>query len=412
MIPSLFRAAIVALVIAVPLAGADFTIKLGAADLTKLPYIVPVVAPSATPAASQTFPWFAVGHRIDKEAQVSLFNLDAQGQATGMPVVLKLPEPPGLAERMTFPLSIAFHPSLPLLYAWQDVEALKGDPAPPVDPAWNDLDHLLIYSLDGPAPELLLNLCRGAMFHTGNRAGSIAVDAVHGRLYVPNLRFREKAPADSFGIGWFSLAADGLPIESDEESSEVPTPLPPEKAALERPARAAALRALLAAGKPTGAFRHTPPDNYGFNAPPAGAGFIPISRDVFIVGGTYGPVTWNLADRNAGPGVPDARELCRLSNRITGHPRLPILYASMSGYGYAHAMEHADGYLTLVPQVLYLNGARIRHARGGAYSAQPGGLGHAGRHLPGRDRRHRPVHAGRRIRRVFSKHGHRRTGVF
>src|SRR5262249_60604955 len=71
------------------------------------------------------------------------------------------------------------------------------------------------------------------------------------------------------------------------------------RAARPRAARAAALRIAAAAGKPVGAFRHTPENTYGFGWHPSGAGFVPISRDVFVSGGPYGTVTWNGGDRRA-----------------------------------------------------------------------------------------------------------------
>src|SRR5262249_44866516 len=257
------------------------------------------IAPGATCAAvGESVGKVAIGQKVEKEAQVSLFPVDDLGKLAGAPVFLKLPKPATLAQREVSPLSLVFHPTLPLLYVWQDVKALPGDPIP-LDPvAWKDLDHLLIYSVQKAAPELLLSLCRGQTFQTGNIAGSLHVDVAGGRLYVPNMRFGEKNPPEKgSGVGWFALAGDGLPIAGDDEPARAEPPSTSAKAFAAWPAHLTALRALLAAGKPVGAFRHTPPDSYGFGAPPAGAGFLTISRDVFITSGYLGPMTWNLADR-------------------------------------------------------------------------------------------------------------------
>lgn len=355
---------IVATAAAPACAGRDVTIKLIPVELDKAPFVVPLVAPGATcAAAGDVQSMVAVGQKVGKDAQVSLFKVDAQGKPAAAAVVVKLPRPATVAGRETYPLSLVFHPTLPLLYVWQDVEALKGDPVPPTDPAWKDLDHLLIYSLDAATPELLLALCRGPQFHTGNVAGSLCLDLPRGRLYVPNLRFGEKSPPEKGGgVGWFALAGDGLPISAAEEPAKPEPPVAPPKALADRPARLAALRGLVAASKPVGAFAHTPPEAYGFGAYPCGAGFIPISHDVFITCGYLGAMTWDLADRRA---------RCQLflmpvnfvtyyCARITPHPTLPVVYATMSGYSYAHRVEHVDGYFTLAPQVAMLDGATLK----------------------------------------------------
>jgi hypothetical protein len=341
---------------------AEITIKLTPVEPDKVPFITTLVAPGATCAAvHDVLNLIAVGQKVNKEAQFSLFRLDAAGKPTGAAVVVKLPKPASVAAREAYPLSIAFHPSLPLLYVWQDVEALKGDPVPPSDPAWKDLDHLLIYAVDGAAPELLLSLCRGPLFHTGLGVGSICVDAVNGRLYVPNLRFGDKNPPTSAGVGWFSLAGDGLPVAGDEEPAKAEALVAPAKAAADRPGRLAGLRAALAAAKPVGAFRNTPEGTYGFGTFPAGTGFVSINRDVFVACGYIGPVTWNLADRRGRQQVflMPVNFVSYYTTRIAGHPHLPMIYATIAGYPYAHCAEHVDGYITLTPLVLVLEGTAL-----------------------------------------------------
>ncbi len=358
---------IVVLTLAMPVpstTGREITVKLTAVELDKTPYITPLIAPGAKCAAvGEAVNKVAVGQTINNEAQISLFLVDDLGKMAGAPIFLKLPKPATLAQREVYPLSLVFHPTLPLLYVWQDVKALPGDPVPPADPAWKDFDHLLIYSVQKAAPELLLSLCRGPAFHTGNVAGSLCIDVGSGRLYVPNLRFGEKnPPAKGGGVGWFALAGDGLPVAGDEEPAKVEPPVTSAKAAADRPARVTALRALVAAGKPLGAFRHTPADAYGFGALPAGAGFLPISRDVFVTCGYLGPMTWNLGDRRGRCQVfvMPVNFLSYYTTRIAGHPALPVVFASIVGYPYAHRVEHADGYMTLAPQVLHLEGCVLK----------------------------------------------------
>jgi len=191
--PRVFCPAILALVLVAPFAaGREITVKLTATEIDKVPYVVPLIAPAAyCAAAGDALGMVAVGHKVDKQARLSLFRLNAKGKPAGAPLVVKLPKPAILAARDTYPLSLAFHPTLPLLYVWQEVEGLKGDPVPPDEPAWKDFDHLLIYSLE-KAPELLVALCRGPLFHTGNVAGSLGLDVGNGLLYIPNLRFAKR----------------------------------------------------------------------------------------------------------------------------------------------------------------------------------------------------------------------------
>jgi hypothetical protein len=342
--------------------GGELSIKLNPVEPEKVPFVAPVVAPAATCCAiHDALSLIAFGQKAGKDPQLSLFRLDAAGKPAAAPVVVKLPKPATLAARECYPLSMMFHPSLPLLYVWQEVEGLKGDPVPPIDPAWKDLDHLLIYAVDGAAPELLLSLCRGPQFHTGQIAGTLCVDAANGKLYVPNLRFGDKNPPASGGVGWFNLGGDGLPVAGDDEPAKAEPTVAAAKAAADRPARLAALRAAIAAAKPIGAFRHTPDGAYGFGAP-GGAGFAPISRDVFVAAGYLGLVTWNLADRRA-----QAQYFLMPHNfvtyyctRLAAHPRLPVFYATMVGYSYANCVEHIDGSPTLAPQVLTMEGTVLK----------------------------------------------------
>jgi hypothetical protein len=362
--PKTFWVAFLSLTLVPFAAAGELTVKLTAIDAEKVPYVVPLVALGARSAAvSDSLGMVAIGQTVNKDAQLSLFRLDAQGKPTAAaPVVVKLPKPAALAQRDTYPLSLAFHPSLPLLYVWQDVKALDGDPPPPTDPAWKDLDHLLIYALDGAAPELLLSLCRGSLFHTGNVAGSLGLDVTNGRLYVPNLRLGAKNPPDHAALGWFSLDADGLPVAGDDEPTKAVPVATVAKAAADRAARLTVLRAAVTAGKPVGAFRHTPEKTYGFSWFPSGAGFVPVTRDLFIACGPYGPVTWDGSDRRARAQVflMPVNFVSYYCTRIAGHPTLPVVYAGMVGYSWAHRVEHADGYITLAPQVVLLEGCTLK----------------------------------------------------
>jgi hypothetical protein len=73
-------------------------------------------------------------------------------------------------------------------------------------------------------------------------------------------------------------------------------------------------------------------------------------------------MTWNLADRRARCQVflMPVNFVTYYCTRLAAHPTLPVLYVTMSGYPYAHRVEHADGYVTLAPQLLHLEGASLK----------------------------------------------------
>src|SRR5437763_87372 len=109
--------------------GLDVTIKLAPTQPDKIPFVVALAAPGAyCAAAGDAVGLVAVGQKAGKDAQVRLFRLEAQGKNASSVATVKLPMPAELAQRETYPLALAFHPSLPLLYVWQDVEPLPGKP--------------------------------------------------------------------------------------------------------------------------------------------------------------------------------------------------------------------------------------------------------------------------------------------
>src|SRR5438128_1872276 len=71
--------------------------------------------------------------------------------------------------------------------------------------------------------------------------------------------------------------------------------------------------------------------NAPFGGWPAGMGFIPVSDDVVIVGGPYGPVTWDSANRRARFGMMQIHPhyAAPYVDRLVGHPTLPVLYSGL-----------------------------------------------------------------------------------
>lgn len=337
--------------------AADIAPRFTNVEPPKAEYLVHVLAPQARClAVSDTLGWIAAGHKAAHPAQITLYKLDPQGKPTGAPIAIKTPVPAYLTPRNHYVLGLLFHPRLPLLYVWQDVEASKADPPPPEDPAWKEFDHLLIYNLAATVPELVFATARGKGFCIGVGAGGPAFDADASRLYVPNLRFGDKV-LDGSGIGIYHLEPDGLPMLGEAPAADKPpaSPVDAQKAAADRPARVAALRAALAANKPIGAFWYTP-INYGFYAIPSGAGIHPLGPKLFIAQGTIGIVTWDEGSRRVRTHVllmPTNMQAYYVT-RLVGHPVLPVIFSTAAGYEFLYRVEHIDGQPTLAPQVARL----------------------------------------------------------
>ena len=328
----------------------------------ELDYFVPVLAPQAhCLAVSDAFHWLAIGHMAGQPAQLTLSRLDAKGQLVGKEIAVQTPCPRSLKARGHHVVSLAFHPSLPLLYVWQDVEAIKSKKPIMEDPAWKDFDHLLIYALDGPAPFLLLSMAQGPGFFTGTTGGTVAVDLPNGRLFVPNLRLAQKKKTlkPTSGIGWYHLDGDGLPLVGETAPGNPAPPASPDEAAAAWSRRRTALRAALAAGKPVGALVTSPPNANCFPRPTSGAGIFPVNRDVLIIGGPFGPVTWDRLNRRA---QMQMLQLSKSYAQVAEHPTLPVIYATGSPGRELYCVEHVAGFLTLAPQIVEMTKGQARTA--------------------------------------------------
>ena len=300
------------------------------------------------------------------DAQVSLRKLDAAG-TPGDAVLLKLPKPAGLAKYPSFATGLSFHPTLPLLYIWQDVEMPKDERKIPQplsaadNAAMNEFDHLLIYSLDKAVPELVVGLCRAPDFSFSRPIGSVTIDAAGERLYVPNVSADHK-PAGTT-IGSYVTWADGLPVVAQPEDGKpapgTEKPTPEGRAA----PHVAAIQAASKANKQAVPQRICPANGYAFygdSAVGSGVGFVPVARDVVITGGFHatGIVSWSPEDRTC------RMVHYRLQSHYSykwpaGHPTLPLVFLSETGAGHLFRFEHADGHPTLVPQCADLEAANL-----------------------------------------------------
>src|SRR4051812_19307137 len=107
--------AALSLAILAPCAPAlEVAVKLAPTGIEKLPYVQPLLAPEATcPGVGESGGGVAMGKGAGKKPQTSLFSLAAPGKPPGPRALRKLPGPASLAARQAYPLSLAFHPTLP-----------------------------------------------------------------------------------------------------------------------------------------------------------------------------------------------------------------------------------------------------------------------------------------------------------
>src|SRR6185437_3131891 len=71
----------------------------------------------------------------------------------------------------------------------------------------------------------------------------------------------------------------------------------------------------------------------------------------------YGPLTWDMENRRGKFAMNFLRDLRFGQQRLVGHPTAPVIYIASLGDPIAVRMEHADGYLTLLPQRLTIKDA-------------------------------------------------------
>jgi hypothetical protein len=330
---------------------------------TPIDFVRPIVAPIARCAAqSDMANRVAFGHD-GREPQISLFRLDDKGEVVGERIGINLPKPAALAARLNTPLCLAFHPKLPLLYAWQDL-MVPREGEPKDDPANDGFHHLAIYDISSAEPKLIESHGTGEGFARRNEAGSIAVSPDGSRIFVPNLG-RKNARGDYLpAIGYFRLNEKGLPIDEDDSATvagETSKPSKDRVATLGKAARSATYSKDKAAGIHIYATRLTVNTAATFAAYPCGLGYVPISDDITLVAGPLGPITWDETNRL---GQFTCLTMYPLAGagyryRIASHPTLPVIYLSGVLTSYLYRVHHADGFITMLPQNVTLPSATI-----------------------------------------------------
>jgi len=273
--------------------------------------------PTYTQALPEHFP-------ITDDADLTVYRLDGKGELgserLGRPVPIRLPRAAKLVARRQYPLALAVHPKLPLLYVWQDVVA-PAEKAPPDDQAGDGFKHLHVYDLSLSPPPLVQSACYGESFSRGNSAAGLALDRSGKKLFLPNLQKRVKTGLASM-IGYMKLSADGKLADDTPAAYE-----------------AAAKTSL-------------------YGETPCGLGYYDVSDTITIVCAGLGPCTWDERNRRAQLNVmtfwPTVGAGYRY--RMAVHPESPLLYFSGLGSSNLYRVEHVDGFVTMLPQRGSLDG--------------------------------------------------------
>jgi len=258
-----------------------------------------------------------------KDVDLAVYTLDKQGTPSTEPVqTLNLPRPEGFPEdRDNYVLSLQAHPTLPLIYAWQDVPRPREQDEQ-LDKVYHAVENLVIYRVANGKLSLAQSIPLGHMTAKNHEVGEIELNVASSRLYIPNLRaIRQKRMTP--GAGFAHLGEDGLVIMEDGQ-----------------PKLTTVFHSVFGNDNRSGGFAH-------------------VNDDIVIVAGQLGPLTWNINDASQ-----RFFTYClwpaRYNHRVATHPTLPRVYLTSFAQGYIRSIEHADGYPTLMPQIATLSGPFTR----------------------------------------------------
>ncbi|NQU12097.1 hypothetical protein HQ590_14980 [bacterium] len=279
-------------------------------------------------AVSDAAALLVIGHQPGAGRHLSLVPLDADGKVvtSAPPFTVVLPKPASLAPGLTNIVSTGLvHPTLPVLYVWQDI---VGSPMPGLgevtnNPVYRDLDRLLVYALETNTARLVTAV-RGDWFRYGGVAyGSyyystqFGIDPENRRLFLPALRTAGSVEAGDSQIGYIDLDENGMPVAKDGK---------------------VAPRQVLPVA---------------LTGPQAGFGWAVLSSNTVVTGAHGALVIWDLQSR---------RERCQLfaaeaahAYMTAGHPNRRFVYY-MYAYQVLAAVEFVDNQPTLQPRFLPLGG--------------------------------------------------------
>ncbi|OGV62788.1 MAG: hypothetical protein A2498_02565 [Lentisphaerae bacterium RIFOXYC12_FULL_60_16] len=289
--------------------------------------VIDVSAPQAVCAAvGDAAGLLVIGERASTNGHLSLVKLAANGMPEATPPVplrLELPEPFRALD--VYPRWVRFHPTLPLLYVWQEVAGPNPD-SPEGKAITESFHHLALYAVTNRSLAFIMAWGHGPVFTYGGELplGEL-LDHTARRLFLPDLHDPAK---NQTALGYFDLDADGRPVP-------VSVPIP---GTLDGYGLNEFKQELL----PTWVNTHqilNPNARPGFLAPTPGT-------VIFSCGGTEIGL-WDTVNRRGPFGT-----LSTPVNHwwISGVPGKPHLYAA--GSRSLLQMAQTDGYFTLLPQII------------------------------------------------------------
>lgn len=320
----------IARVVAVSLWGMA-GMALAQAEITNRLVMVP--APQAScMVVSESAGLLIVGQRGIPDHHLLIHHLNPDGTlAASPPVALTFPVPDPVKALKAHPLAMALHPRLPLLYLWRDVEGTKPDSAEE-KAVFGSFEHALIYAITNKTLLQVAAFARGTNFLCEQTYGWLTVDDTGKRLFVPNLR---DPATKQVGIAYYDLDEKGQPVP-------IPVPVP-------------------------GTL-----DGYGVNKyetqvlptwinvqhlrpHTTGLGLSAPNPDTALFSASQGVGVWNPSNRRGPLGY--FAFTGETDYWILADPALPVVFGATVNANKLFRMAHADGYPTLLPQLIWVSGA-------------------------------------------------------
>lgn len=252
-------------------------------------------------------------------------------------------------------LAIVTHPTLPVLYVWQDTASNPDSLVIPRNEKAKQYKHLLIYDISKDQPQLLMSTCSGTDFMIGRSTGMLTLGNQGRRLFVPNLRY-DVTRGYGVAIGYYTLNDKGLPILTGAEPEADPavvsgSPDQDEPAGDESPSSASTAtqdaNEKVTSGRGGGlTMLHL--SSIGSRYQVGRAIYIDDAHTLLRSGNylaTYD--TSNRTGRIAAVNIPYANTR---NSRLVPHDSLGIVYSSYLGASHLTAWALFNGYPSLMPQ--------------------------------------------------------------
>jgi hypothetical protein len=204
---------------------------------------------------------------------------------------------------------------------------------------WLEFDHLLIYSVTPAGLELSETAAHGAGFHCGLNGGTVGLDADAKTLFLPN---STGATYDEAGIAFYALDENGLPVDADTAG-----------AAQSRSRTAKPKLGATRFARTVASLQRKRTHRYY----PSGAGWF-AGAGAMLMGGYAGCLVADFDQsglRQSWFSVPEPVGHCVLA----GHPSLPAAYLAVQNTPRLVQIAHAEGYLSLLPQIAFVKGAQF-----------------------------------------------------